>query len=103
MPRGRFARNVLGMRAVVITEHGPREVLLVEERPDPVGGPGQVVIDVAARRVSLADLMARAAPDRLSASLAWGNRSIQCRTVATVTWRLSPEHLSRSEGPEHVI
>jgi NADPH:quinone reductase-like Zn-dependent oxidoreductase len=47
------------MRAVVITEHGPPEVLQVQERPDPVAGPGQVVIEVRAAGVNFADLMAR--------------------------------------------
>lgn len=47
------------MRAVVITEHGPPEVLQVQDRPDPSPGPGQVAIDVAAAGINFADLMAR--------------------------------------------
>ena len=47
------------MRAVVITKHGPPEVLQVQERPDPALGPGQVRIDVAAAGVNFADTMAR--------------------------------------------
>ena len=48
------------MRAVVITRHGPPEVLQVEERPAPerpLGG--EVVIDVAASGINFADTMAR--------------------------------------------
>jgi NADPH:quinone reductase-like Zn-dependent oxidoreductase len=48
------------MRAVVITRHGPPEVLQVEERPDPPVGPGQVRIAVKAAGINFADTMARA-------------------------------------------
>src|SRR5436190_10986802 len=47
------------MRAVVITEHGPPEVLRVEERPDPPVGAGEVRIAVRAAGINFADLMAR--------------------------------------------
>jgi len=47
------------VRAVVITKTGPPEVLQVQERPDPVAGPGQVAIDVRAAGVNFADTMAR--------------------------------------------
>src|SRR5260370_23431141 len=47
------------MRAVVITEPGGPEVLRWLEVPDPVPGPGEVVIDVAASGVTRADLMQR--------------------------------------------
>jgi putative PIG3 family NAD(P)H quinone oxidoreductase len=47
------------MRAVVITEPGEPEVLQWLEVPDPVPGPAEVVIDVAASGVNRADLMQR--------------------------------------------
>jgi NADPH:quinone reductase-like Zn-dependent oxidoreductase len=47
------------MRAVVITKHGGPGVLQVQERPDPVLGPGEVRIDVAAAGINFADIMAR--------------------------------------------
>jgi putative PIG3 family NAD(P)H quinone oxidoreductase len=47
------------MHAVVITEPGEPEVLRWLEVPDPVPGPGEVVIDVAASGVNRADLMQR--------------------------------------------
>jgi NADPH:quinone reductase-like Zn-dependent oxidoreductase len=47
------------MRAVVITKHGGPAVLQVQERPDPVLGPGQVRIEVAAAGINFADVMAR--------------------------------------------
>ena len=47
------------MRAVVITEPGGPEVLQLAEVPDPVPGPGEVLIDVAAAGVNRADLLQR--------------------------------------------
>ena len=47
------------MRAVVITRHGPPEVLAVEERPEPTVGAGEVRIAVKAAGINFADLMAR--------------------------------------------
>ena len=47
------------MHAVVITEPGEPEVLRWLDVPDPVPGPGEVVIDIAASAVNRADLMQR--------------------------------------------
>ena len=47
------------MRALVITQHGPPEVLKVLERPDPQPGPGQVRIAVKAAGMNFSDLLAR--------------------------------------------
>jgi putative PIG3 family NAD(P)H quinone oxidoreductase len=47
------------MHAVVITEPGGPEVLRWLDVPDPVPGPGEVVIDVVAAGVNRADLMQR--------------------------------------------
>jgi len=47
------------MRAVTISEPGGPEVLGWGEVPDPVCGPGEVVVDVAATAVNRADLMQR--------------------------------------------
>ncbi len=47
------------MRAVVITRHGPPEVLAVQERPEPRPSRGEVVIEVRAAGINFADLMAR--------------------------------------------
>lgn len=48
------------MRAVVVTRHGPPEVLAVQQRPDPVPGPGEVRIAVEAAGVNFADVLGRA-------------------------------------------
>ena len=47
------------MRAVVITEPGGPDVLQVQEVPDPVPAPGEVLVDVAATAVNRADLLQR--------------------------------------------
>jgi NADPH:quinone reductase-like Zn-dependent oxidoreductase len=47
------------MRAVVLTGTGGPEVLRVQERPDPVLGPGEVRIAVRAAGINFADTMAR--------------------------------------------
>jgi putative PIG3 family NAD(P)H quinone oxidoreductase len=47
------------MRAVVITEHGEPGVMEWLEVPDPVPGPDEVVIDIAAAGVNRADLAQR--------------------------------------------
>src|SRR6476660_2743239 len=47
------------MRSVWITRSRPPEALEVRDGPDPVAGPGQVLIRVRARGVNFADVMAR--------------------------------------------
>jgi NADPH:quinone reductase-like Zn-dependent oxidoreductase len=47
------------LRAVVITKHGPPEVLQVEERPDPQPSNGKILVDVKAAGINFADTMAR--------------------------------------------
>jgi putative PIG3 family NAD(P)H quinone oxidoreductase len=47
------------MRAVTVTEPGGPEVLTWAEVPDPVCGPGEVIVDVAATAVNRADLLQR--------------------------------------------
>lgn len=47
------------MRAVVITTPGGPEVLRLEEVPDPVPGPGEVLVDVVAAGVNRADVLQR--------------------------------------------
>jgi putative PIG3 family NAD(P)H quinone oxidoreductase len=47
------------MKAVVITEPGGPEVLAVADVPDPVAGPGEVVLQVRATAVNRADVLQR--------------------------------------------
>jgi len=48
------------MRAVVVTRHGPPDVLQVQQRPDPQPGRGQVRVAVEAAGLNFADVLARA-------------------------------------------
>jgi NADPH:quinone reductase-like Zn-dependent oxidoreductase len=48
------------MKAVFIDRFGGPEVLTYGDQPDPVAGPGQVVVDVAAASVNGADWRVRA-------------------------------------------
>jgi NADPH:quinone reductase-like Zn-dependent oxidoreductase len=47
------------VRALVIAKHGPPEVMVVQERPDPTPGPGEVRIAVKSAGINFADLLAR--------------------------------------------
>jgi NADPH:quinone reductase len=47
------------MRAIVVSELGGPERLVIAEQPDPVPGPGQVVVRVAAAGVNFIDLYRR--------------------------------------------
>ena len=47
------------MRAVLAPEPGGPEALVVTEVPDPVAGPGEVVLDVVASAINRADLLQR--------------------------------------------
>ena len=48
------------MKAVEITRPGAPEVLSLGERPDPVAGPGEVLVRVAASGVNRPDVLQRA-------------------------------------------
>ena len=45
------------MRALVCNEYGPPETLNIEECDDPVPGPGQILVDVAAAGVNFPDVL----------------------------------------------
>ena len=47
------------MRQIVTTGTGGTEVMKVEQRPDPVPAPGEVVIRVRAAGLNFADILAR--------------------------------------------
>lgn len=51
--------TVVRVRAVVVQEPGGPEALVVREVPEPVAGPGQVVVEVAAAGLNRADLLQR--------------------------------------------
>src|SRR5258705_847170 len=47
------------MRAIVLRRSGPPHMLRVEEIPDPVARPGEVLVQVKAAGVNFADVLAR--------------------------------------------
>src|SRR3954465_7211869 len=47
------------MRAVIAPEPGGPEALVVTDRPDPVAGPGEVVIETSATAINRADILQR--------------------------------------------
>jgi NADPH:quinone reductase-like Zn-dependent oxidoreductase len=47
------------MKAVYIDRHGPPEVLTYGDMPDPVAGPGQIIVDIHAASVNGADWRVR--------------------------------------------
>ena len=47
------------MRAVVLHSHGGPEVLTIEQVPDPMPGPDEVVVDIVATALNRADLLQR--------------------------------------------
>jgi len=47
------------MRAIVVTELGGPEVLVAAEHPDPVPGPGQIVVEAAAAGINFIDIYRR--------------------------------------------
>ncbi|GGO78763.1 zinc-binding dehydrogenase [Nonomuraea cavernae] len=63
------------MRAVVLRKYGGPEALLVEEVPDPVPGPGQVLIEVAAAGITFVETQLRAdrGPRRVELPVILGN------------------------------
>ena len=47
------------MKAVLLTAHGGPEMLRYGDAPDPVAGPGDVVVDIHAASVNAADYKVR--------------------------------------------
>ena len=45
------------MRALVCNAYGPADDLVIEERPDPEAGPGEIVVDIRAAGLNFPDLL----------------------------------------------
>jgi NADPH2:quinone reductase len=45
------------MRALVCKAYGPPENLVIEQRPDPVPGPGEVLVDIQAAGINFPDIL----------------------------------------------
>jgi NADPH:quinone reductase-like Zn-dependent oxidoreductase len=54
------------MKASYLEQHGGPEVLKYGEQPDPVAGPGQIVVDIVAASVNGADWKVRSGDYKLA-------------------------------------
>ena len=57
------------MRALVCKEFGPPENLIVEDVPEPVAGPGQILISVAAACINFTDVLSTGGRSQLAREL----------------------------------
>ena len=81
------------MRAITFYEYGGPDVLKVEERPDPVPGPGQVLVKVRACSMNAADWHILRA-DPFLARFADGSQALLHRVGL-----LGPGELARALAP----
>ena len=69
------------MKAVVVHQYGGPEVLKFEEYPDPVAGPGEVLVRIAAASVNPIDYKRRAGLTKDFYPLKFPHRVFRCRVV----------------------
>jgi putative PIG3 family NAD(P)H quinone oxidoreductase len=91
------------MRAALIHQTGGPEVLSMEEVPDPVVGPGEVLVDIVAAGLNRADLLRRSGltllPDDWGGNLGVEFSGHVAETGARVTrWRRGDAVMARSRG-----
>jgi NADPH:quinone reductase len=89
------------MRAIVVSELGGPEVMVVGEQPDPVAGPGQVVAKVAAAGVNFIDLYRRSGVYKQPVPYIPGSEGAGVVTAVGdgVTEFKPGDHVAWSEGP----
>src|SRR5579859_3589037 len=89
------------MRAIVVNELGGPEVMTAGEWPDPVPGPGQVVVQVAAAGVNFIDIYRRSGVYKQPVPYVPGSEG--AGTVVAVgegVHEFSPgDHVAWSDGP----
>jgi NADPH2:quinone reductase len=89
------------MRAIVVNELGGPEVMVLGEHPDPVAGPGQVVVQVAAAGVNFIDIYRRSGVYKQPVPYIPGSEG--AGTVVSAgdgVHEFSPgDHVAWSEGP----
>ena len=76
------------MRAIVVTETGGPEVMVLAEHPDPEPGPGQVVVEAAAAGVNFIDIYRRSGV--VQAAAAVRARAARARAPSSPSGRASP-------------
>lgn len=89
------------MRAIVVNELGGPEVMTLGERPEPVAGPGQVVVKVAAAGVNFIDIYRRSGVYKQPVPYVPGSEG--AGTVVAVGEGVhefaTGDHVAWSEGP----
>src|SRR5262245_10874620 len=77
------------MKAVVFHEHGGPEVLRYQDVPDPLPGPGEVVIEVKATSINHIDIFLRRGMPGVKVPLprvlGWDSSGVSVETAADVT------------------
>jgi NADPH2:quinone reductase len=89
------------MRAIVVSELGGPEVMVLGERPDPVAGPGEVVVEVAAAGVNFIDIYRRSGVYKQPVPYIPGSEGAGTVVAAgDGVHEFSPgDHVAWSEGP----
>ncbi|HEY1822171.1 MAG TPA: quinone oxidoreductase [Trebonia sp.] len=89
------------MRAIVVNELGGSEVMVLEERPDPVAGPGQVLVEVAAAGVNFIDIYRRSGVYKQPVPYVPGSEGAGVVTAvgAGVTDFSAGDHVAWSDSP----
>jgi NADPH2:quinone reductase len=90
------------MRAIVVNELGGPEVMVATDRPDPVPGPGQVVVEVAAAGVNFIDIYRRSGVYRVPLPHVPGSEGAGTVTAvgAGVTGFAPGDRVAWAEGPD---
>ena len=111
-PRRDHGLRAVAVRAARVLEHGPPESVVVEEVPDPVPGPGEVLVDIAYAAVNFPDVLivaneyqvqlpgaVRAGERVLGRGRArWGMASTTSRSATTCTARASSARTRRGSS-----
>ena len=72
------------MKAVLLTKHGGPEMLSLDEVPDPIASPGDVVVDIYAASVNAADYKVRLGRGRYSSSNSLTSWAETCGLVSAL-------------------
>src|ERR1700748_989174 len=89
------------MLAIVVNELGGAEVMVLAEQPDPVAGPGQLLVDVAAAGVNFIDIYRRSGVYKQPVPYVPGSEGAgTVVAVAGDVHEFSPgDHVAWSDGP----
>src|ERR1700744_5916792 len=89
------------MLAIVVAQLGGPEVLVLGEQPDPVAGPGQVVVQVAAAGVNFIDIYRRSGVYKQPVPYIPGSEGAGTVVAvgAGVAEYSAGDHVAWSEGP----